>query len=209
VTLQAMAAALGGTQSLHTNAFDEALALPTEHSVRIALRTQQIIAEESGITETCDPVAGSYFVEYLTNEIEKRACEYIKTIDKMGGAVEAIKRGYFQDEISRRAYQYQKQVEDGEKTVVGVNAYMQEDAQVKEILKIDKQMTDRQLIRIKKFKETRDSQKVATARKHLESAARSQENLMPYIINCVEMKTTLGEVADSLRSVFGNYQEGN
>jgi len=145
VTLQALAAVLGGTQSLHTNSFDEALALPTENSVRIALRTQQIIAHESGVTDTCDPLGGSYYIEYLTDEIEKRAFQYIKKIDELGGAVESIKKGYFQTEISNRAYDYQKQIEDGEKTVVGVNEFVEKYTTTNDVLNIDHKMIEKNL----------------------------------------------------------------
>ena len=172
VTLQALAAVLGGTQSLHTNSFDEALALPTENSVRIALRTQQIIAHESGIADTCDPLGGSYFIEYLTNEIERRVIEYINKIDELGGAVEAIKQGYFQDEISKRAYEYQKKVENGDKIVIGVNKFVQKETAVRELLKINKAMINRQIRRINQYKKNRDQVKVSAARQALETAAK-------------------------------------
>ena len=207
VTLQALAAVLGGTQSLHTNSFDEALALPTENSVRIALRTQQIIAHESGVTDTCDPLGGSYYIEYLTDEIEKRAFQYIKKIDELGGAVESIKKGYFQTEISNRAYDYQKQIEDGEKTVVGVNEFVEKYTTTNDVLNIDHKMIEKQKTRIAGFKKNRDKGKVSAALENLESTAAGTENLMPAIIRCVEDKCSLGEISDVLREVFGSYEE--
>jgi methylmalonyl-CoA mutase N-terminal domain/subunit len=208
VTLQALAAVIGGTQSLHTNSFDEALALPTENSVRIALRTQQIIADESGVADSCDPIAGSYYVEHLTNEIEKQVFEYITKIDELGGAVEAIKKGYFQDEISQRAYEYQQKVEDSEKVVVGVNKFADGKSGIVDILKIDEEMIKRQIQRISDFKKNRDHDKVSATRERLEAATKNSDNLMPHIINCVEANVTLGEISDSLRSVFGSHEEG-
>jgi methylmalonyl-CoA mutase N-terminal domain/subunit len=207
VTLQALAAVLGGTQSLHTNSFDEALALPSEESVAIALRTQQIIAHESGVADTIDPMAGSYYIEFLTDEIEHRAFEYIKKIDALGGAVTAIKRGYFQDEIARNAYEYQKQIEDREKIVVGVNKYTTSQEQVKNILVIDDNMIEKQIQRIKKLKDTRDNERISNTLQKLEKAAQGRDNLMPYIIDCVEAYATLGEISDCLRDVFGTYEE--
>jgi methylmalonyl-CoA mutase N-terminal domain/subunit len=208
VTLQALASVLGGTQSLHTNSFDEALALPTEESVRIALRTQQIIAHESSVSETCDPIAGSYYVESLTKEIEKRAYEYIKKIDQLGGAVECIKKDFFQNEISNRAYEYQKEIESGEKIIIGLNKYIQEEEPVVDTLKIDDSMIRTQIDRIKKYKSDRNMDKVSISRQRLESTAESKDNIMPAIINCIKNSTTLGEIADSLRTVFGSYSEG-
>jgi methylmalonyl-CoA mutase N-terminal domain/subunit len=208
VTLQALAAVLGGTQSLHTNSFDEALALPTEESVRIALRTQQIIAYESGAADTVDPLGGSYFIEHLTDEIEKHAFEYINKIDALGGSVEAIKRGYFQDEITNSAYKYQKDVEDSEKIVVGVNKYTSEDKFHTDLLKIDEDMTGKQIARLRELKHERNSEHTSVSLQKLETAAQGCENLMPYIINCVESYATLGEISDCLRSIFGTYEEG-
>ena len=209
VALQAMAAVLGGTQSLHTNSFDEALALPTEKSVRIALRTQQIIAHESGVTETCDPMAGSFFLEYLTREIEKRARAYIDIIDRMGGSVEAIKKGYFRREISKRAYDYQKEIENNDKIVVGLNLFDQKEKPISEMLRIDEKMTRKQIIRVKEFKNRRDKNQVSAARQHLESAAAGTKNIIPAIINCVKNSVTLGEISDSLRTVFGSYKDSH
>ncbi len=208
VTLQALAAVLGGTQSLHTNSFDEALALPTEESVQVALRTQQIIAHESGAADTVDPLAGSYFIEKLTDEIEQRAKEYIDTIDKMGGSIEAIKKGFYQDEITRSAYNYQKAIEDGDKTIVGVNKYQAEEKPPADILKIDQQMTERQVRRVKQLKQERDNEKVSEKLAALARVAAGTENLMPAIIDCVEVYATLGEIAGKLREVFGEYTEG-
>jgi len=208
VTLQALAAVLGGTQSLHTNSFDEALALPTEKSVKMALRTQQIIAHESGVTDTCDPTAGSYYIEYLTREIEKRAHQYIDKIDQLGGAVECIKKGFFQNEISNRAYQYQKDIENGGKTIVGVNEYIQDEEPVVDILKINEAMIKKQIKRIQSFKSNRDLEKVSAARQHLESVAEGDGNIMPAIVNCIKNDVTLGEISDSLRMVFGSYEAG-
>lgn len=209
VTIQALAAVLGGTQSLHTNSFDEALALPTEESVRVALRTQQIIAHESGIADTIDPLAGSYFIENLTDEIEKRSFEYIKKIDEMGGSVEAIKKGYFQDEILRNAYQHQLEVEEKEKIVVGVNAFEIEESTSPEILKIDAETTKAQVERVKKLKQNRDKKTVEYVLNKLEQVAASNENLMPAILDCVESYATLGEISDTLRIVFGTHHEGD
>jgi len=208
VTLQALAAVLGGTQSLHTNSFDEAFALPTEDSVRVALRTQQIIAQESGVTDTCDPTAGSYYIEYLTGEIEKRAHQYIGKIDELGGSVEAIKKGFFQNEISNKAYEYQRQIETGEKIIVGVNQYAQEEDTLTDILKIREEMIMKQIKRVKEFKNKRNKDKVSAARQNLEIAAAGKKNLMPPIINCVKNDVSLGEISDSLRTVFGSYEDG-
>lgn len=208
VTLQALAAVLGGTQSLHTNSFDEALALPTEESVRIALRTQQIIAHESGTADTVDPLGGSYLIEYLTDEIEKHAYEYINKIDALGGSVEAIKRGYFQDEISNSAYKSQKDIEDRAKIVVGVNKYTSEDKSQTDLLKIDEKMTKKQIARLRGLKDTRNNEHTSVSLQKLETAAQGSKNLMPYIINCVESYATLGEISDCLRNVFGIYEEG-
>lgn len=208
VTLQALAAVLGGTQSLHTNSMDEALALPTEKSVRIALRTQQIIAYESGVGDTVDPLAGSYYIESLTNEIEKRAFEYIEKIDKMGGMLKAIENGYVQREIAESAYNYQKGVENKEQIVVGVNKFViEEDKKDLEILKINEEVEKRQVEKLKKMKEERDNTAVKDKLNALKKAAHGTENLMPYILDCVRVYCTLGEMADTLREVFGEYQD--
>ncbi len=206
VTIQALAAVLGGTQSLHTNSFDEALSLPTEKAVRIALRTQQILAEESGVADVADPLGGSYYIEWLTDRIEEEAMKYIEKIDEMGGMVRAIEAGYVQREIQRSAYEKQKKIDEGEITVVGVNKYqIEEDIQL-EILRIDENMVRKQIERLKKFKDTRDKRKVEDALNNLKKAAESDENLVPYILECIKARATLGETTDVLREVFGEYQ---
>jgi methylmalonyl-CoA mutase N-terminal domain/subunit len=209
VTLQALAAILGGTQSLHTNSFDEALALPTEQSVRTALRTQQIIAYETGIADSIDPLGGSYFLENLTGEIEKRVVEYLIKIEEIGGAVEAIKSGYFQQEIARSAYLYQKQIEEGERISVGVNQFEIDEQIETEILKIDPATTSQQIESLRSFKESRDKGAISEALTQLENTAQSDQNLMPALIHCVEKKVTLGEISNCLQNVFGTYHEGN
>lgn len=207
VTIQALSAVLGGTQSLHTNSFDEALALPTEESVQVALRTQQVIAHESGVADTIDPLAGSYFVEKLTDELENRALEYIQKIDDMGGAVEAIKQNYFQDEIGRSAYKYQQEIESKDRIIVGVNEFKTDGGQSAEILRIDEKMTARQVERVRQLKIKRNKKSAAASLDILEQTARGTDNLMPAIIHCVENYATLGEIADRLRAVFGTYSE--
>jgi len=206
VTLQALAAVLGGTQSLHTNSMDEALWLPTEKSVRVALRTQQIIANESGVVDTVDPLAGSYAVEHLTDEVEARAMAYIRKIDEMGGALKAIEQGYVQGEIQDAAYQYQKEVERKEQVVVGVNAYQVEEKMELERLKVDTSIETNQCARLAALRARRDSQKVSEMLSQLERAARSDENLMPIIVACVEADLTLGEICGLLRRIWGEYQ---
>ena len=211
VTLQALAAVLGGTQSLHTNSLDEALALPSEESVRIALRTQQIIAQESGVADTVDPLGGSYYIEKLTSEIEERVEAYIAQIDKLGGALPAIERGYMQREIQESAYRYQLQVESGAQTIVGVNEYQDADQSVPtkslKLLKVDPQVQQRQVASVRALKSSRDAFSVTRLLDDLERAARGQENLMPPILQCVESYVTLGEICDRLRIVFGEYRE--
>ncbi len=208
VALQAMAAVLGGTQSLHTNSYDEALALPTEESVRLALRTQQIIAHESGVADTIDPLGGSYYIEKLTDELEQKAYEYITKVDELGGAVKAIKAKYFQDEIAHNSYELQKSIETGDSIVVGVNKYQSTTDENPNILQIDEQMAVRQLARLKEVRSQRDQSSVSESLSQLEGAAKSDKNLIPYIINCVEVYTTLGEISDCLREAFGTYHEG-
>ncbi len=208
VAIQALAAVLGGTQSLHTNSYDEALALPTEESVRIALRTQQIIAYESGVGDTVDPLAGSYAIEAMTNEIEKGAMEYIEKIDALGGMVKAIESGYVQREINESAYRYQLAVENGERVIVGVNKFqIEEDIPIDNILKVDPEDEERQKARLRKLKERRDSEKVKKALERVKKAAESEENLMPPIIDAVRVYATVGEISDALREVFGEYTE--
>jgi methylmalonyl-CoA mutase N-terminal domain/subunit len=206
-TIQALAAALGGTQSLHTNAMDEALSLPTEDSARIALRTQQVIAYESGVADSADPLAGSYLVEHLTNEIELHATEYIEKIDEMGGMLAAIEAGYVQREIERAAYDYQKSVEAQEEIVVGVNRFQIKENSPIPTLKIDPIYEQRQIERVRRVRAERNPSSATAALVKVEEAARSGENLMPPIIAAVEAYATLGEIADSMRKVFGEYQE--
>jgi len=206
VTLQALAAVLGGTQSLHTNSMDEALWLPTEKSVRVALRTQQIIAHESGAADSIDPLAGSYLLEELTDEIEDQALEYIQKIDDMGGALSAIERGYLQSEIQEAAYQYQQAVEHQEQIVVGVNQYEVEDQLELDQLKVDPAIEANQRARLSSIRESRDPQQVADLLNQLETFANSPQNLMPVLIKCVEKNITLGEICGVLRGVWGEYQ---
>ncbi len=206
VTLQALAAVLGGTQSLHTNSRDEALWLPTEESVRIALRTQQIIAYESGVADTIDPFAGSYVVESLTDEIEKQARAYLERIDHMGGALRAIETGYIQGEIGDAAYAYQRAVERGEQVVVGMNQFQVQEEVHLQRQKIDPMIEFEQKRRLAELRASRDNTRVGELRTQLENAARGTDNLMPYILACVENDVTLGEVCNTLRAVFGEYQ---
>ncbi|RMI15251.1 MAG: methylmalonyl-CoA mutase, partial [Calditrichaeota bacterium] len=205
-TIQALAAVLGGTQSLHTNAYDEALGLPTEASATIALRTQQIIAHESGVTDTIDPLGGSYVIEYLTDEIERRAEEYLERIEEMGGSVAAIRRHFFQDEIARSAYEYQQKVEREEKIVVGVNRYTMEAEQHPEILRIDEAAVARQIQRLRQVRQERNEERVQESLRQLRQAAGGKENLMPFILQAVETYATVGEISDALREVFGEYR---
>jgi methylmalonyl-CoA mutase N-terminal domain/subunit len=207
VAFQAMAAVLGGTQSLHTNSRDEALALPTEESAILALRTQQLIAYETGVADSVDPLAGSYLIEHLTDEIEKRALEYIEKIDAMGGAVAAIEAGFQQREIQEAAYQYQKAIEEKKQIIVGVNEFQIKEEPVADILKVDPAIEKKQRERLKALRERRDNLKVKQARDALAQAARGTDNLLPHILNAVKCYTTLGEISDTLRGVFGLYQE--
>jgi methylmalonyl-CoA mutase N-terminal domain/subunit len=206
--IEALAGVLGGTQSLHTNSFDEALALPTEQAVRVALRTQQIIAEETGVANTIDPLGGSYFIEALTDSLERQAYEYFRRIDELGGMVEAVKRGYPQHEIADAAFQYQREVEDGIRKVVGVNAYTEGDEYPLETLKIDPAFETHQITRIKEVRERRDGATAATALERLEQAARDEgENLMPYLLDAARAEATEGEMVQALQRVFGTYTE--
>ena len=207
VAVQTLAAVLGGTQSLHTNSRDEALALPSEDSVRIALRTQQIVAYESGVTETVDPLAGSYYVESLTTEIEKKAAEYIKKIDDLGGAARAIERGFMQKEIQDSAYRYQKEIEKNERIVVGMNKFEIEESTPKGLLRVDPAVGEMQKQKLENLRAERDNKKVADDLKALKKAASGDENLMSYIIEAVRSYATLGEICDVLREVFGEYQQ--
>ena len=207
VTIQALAAVLGGTQSLHTNSMDETLSLPTEEAVTLALRTQQIIAEESGVANTIDPLGGSYFVEALTNQMEKSAQEYIDKIDEMGGIIRAIEMGYPQKEIARAAYHYQQQIDKGGKTVIGVNKYDTQEHLPIETLKVPEKVEYEQVNNLKNIKELRNNYKVKSCIRDLESAARGSDNLMPFILEAVREYATLGEICDVLRVVFGTYQD--
>ncbi len=206
VAIQALAAVLGGTQSLHTNSMDEALWLPTEKSVRTALRTQQIIAYESGVGDTIDPMGGSYVIEYLTDEICKRAMDYIKKIDDLGGALAAIEKGFMQNEIQDSAYRFQKDVENKTQLVVGVNAFQAEEKMELERLRVNPAIEQEQRTRLASLRQNRDNQKVNELLATLENAARGSENLMPLLVTCVENDMTLGEVCGVLRKVWGEYQ---
>jgi methylmalonyl-CoA mutase N-terminal domain/subunit len=204
--VQALAAVLGGAQSLHTNSMDEALWLPTEQAVRVALRTQQIIAQESKAGDTVDALGGAYAIEYLTNEIEARAKEYIDEIDKRGGALPAIEEGYIQGEIQNAAYQFQQALEAGEEIVVGVNAFQVDEKPHLEQLKVDPALEANQHERLRKLRAERYNAQTAELLNHLESAARGTDNLMPIFIDCVENTITLGEICGRLRSLWGEYQ---
>ncbi len=206
-TIQALAAVLGGTQSLHTNSMDEALSLPTEQAARIALRTQQVIAYESGVADTVDPFAGSYAIEELTNQLEKKAVEYIEKIDAMGGMLKAIETGYVQREIQEVAYEYQKAVEKKEEIVVGVNKFQIEEDEAIPILKVDPQIELNQIERVRAVREKRDAEKAENSLAKLENAARGDENLLPKILDCVENYVTVGEISNRLRKVWGEYRE--
>jgi methylmalonyl-CoA mutase N-terminal domain/subunit len=206
VAIQALAATLGGTQSLHTNSRDEALSLPTEETARIALRTQQVIAYESGVADTIDPLAGSYYLEYLTDELERRAEEYLGEIDRMGGMLRAIESGYVQREIQEAAYTFQKNLERGDEVTVGVNRFTEEEDTPIALLKIDPNIGLRQRERLAKLRSSRDQRKVEQMMGEVEAAAISNENLMPIIIQCVENQVTLGEICNSLRRVWGEYR---
>src|SRR6188472_4240878 len=206
VTIQTLAAVLGGTQSLHTNGYDEALSLPTEEAARIALRTQQIVAHESGAPDTVDPLAGSFFIEQLTNEVEEKTWQLIEKIDAMGGSVTAIEEGFIQNEIARSAYEHQRKVETNEKIIVGVNKFQAEHEAPISTLKIDDSIRDLQVEKLKRLRDNRDRAKVDQLLQQLNDKAVSGENLMPAVIEAVENKITLGEIADELRSVFGEYK---
>lgn len=207
VAMQALAAVLGGTQSLHTNSYDEALGLPTEESVEIALRTQQILAHESGVADSVDPLAGSYYVERMTREIEERAQDYIDKIDELGGALRAIELGYTQREIQEAAYELQREIEQQERIVVGVNEYVDDGQPAsEEILRIDPEAVERQIRRLEALRSQRDQAQVDDALAALSEAAAGDENMMPRILAAVEAHATLGEIADTMREVFGEYQ---
>jgi len=205
--VQALAAILGGTQSLHTNAMDEALSLPTEAAARLALRTQQVVAHESGVADTVDPLAGSYAVEHLTNEIERLALDYIQKIDAMGGMLHAIEIGYVQREIQEAAYRYQRAVESEEAVVVGVNRFRAEDETPVPTMRIDPSVERAQVERLRALRARRDAEKTEVALTLLEDAARSDDNLLPRILDCVEALATVGEISHRLRRVWGEYRE--
>ncbi|MRI86647.1 methylmalonyl-CoA mutase [Aggregicoccus sp. 17bor-14] len=206
--LQAFAAVLGGTQSLHTNSLDETYALPTEESVTIALRTQQLIAHESGADRVVDPLAGSYYVEYLTDEMEKRALEYIRRIDEMGGIIRAVEEQYPQKEIGESAYRFQREVEQGDRLIVGVNAFKSEGSAPIELLHIDEKVAEEQIARLKQVKAERNNEAVNAALAKVEAAARGTENVVPAVLEAVKAYATLGEVCDVFRKVWGPYREG-
>lgn len=206
VTIQTLAAVLGGTQSLHTNGYDEALSLPTEQAASIALRTQQIVAFESGAPDTVDPLAGSYFVENLTNEVEGNAWKLIEKIDIMGGSVAAIEQGFMQDEIARSAYEYQRQIETGDKIIVGVNKFQSKEYNTTPGFKIDDSIRDVQCNKLRLLKARRDNEKVAVCLLKINDAAVNNINLMPFVIEAVENYCTLGEISDELRKVFGEHK---
>jgi methylmalonyl-CoA mutase N-terminal domain/subunit len=206
-TTEALAAVLGGTQSLHTNSLDEVLALPSDFAVNIALRTQQIIAEETGVVNTIDPLAGSFYIESLTNEIEKKAWEYIEKIDKMGGMLAAIDRGFPQREVSNAAYEYQKRVDNGERTVIGINKYMSDTEPPITVLKVDEKAQNEQLRRLKRVKRSRSNRRVVQALKAVRQACRSDQNVMPYLVEAVREYATEQEICDIYREVFGEYRD--
>ncbi len=205
VTLQALGAVLGGTQSLHTNGYDEALSLPTEEAATLALRTQQIIAHESGVTQTADPLAGSYFIESLTDEIEKEVMKHIDLIDAMGGAVKAIENGYMAEEIAKSAYAYHRKVESGEAIIVGVNRYVSEELSSPPIFRVDDAIREGQIQKLQALRARRNQEKVDHCLQQIQQAAKGQDNIMPYVIEAAEHLCTLGEISDCLREVWGTY----
>jgi methylmalonyl-CoA mutase N-terminal domain/subunit len=207
VTLQGLAAVLGGTQSLHTNSMDEALALPSEKAARIALRTQQIIAEESGVTNTVDPLGGSYYIEWLTDKMEEETYAYFDKVERFGGVIPAIEKGFFQREIAESAYKYQKEIDKKIRIFVGVNKHKMDEPLSIPILEMDKQGEKRQINRLNTLRKTRNQSKVDKYLNELRKAAKGDKNLMPYILNCVHSYATLGETCGALREVFGEYKE--
>ena len=208
VAVQSLAAVMGGTQSLHTNGYDEALGLPTEEAARIALRTQQIIGYESGVADTPDPLAGSYFIESLTDEVERLAWQYIERIDEMGGAVEAIEAGYQMDEIEQSAYEYTKSIDDDERVIVGVNKFTVDVEAEPNVFPIDPSLQTNQIARLKAYKADRDQARVQTTLDDVRSAARGTQNLLYPMKEALRAGATLGEVSDALRDVFGTFQPG-
>jgi len=206
VAIQTMAAVLGGTQSLHTNSRDEALALPTQESAKIALRTQQIVAHESGVTKTADPMAGSYYLEELCAQIEENVWKYLKQIEKMGGSIKAIEKGFFQSEIRQNAYRLKKETDAGERVIVGVNKYSEVEGKSPELLRIDDRIEIQQRKALKELRATRDNAKLEKALSAMKSAADTDENLMPYIISAAKAYATTGEISNTFREVFGEYR---
>jgi methylmalonyl-CoA mutase N-terminal domain/subunit len=206
VAFQALAAVLGGSQSLHTNSWDEALALPSEEAVQVALRTQQLIAYETAVADTVDPLGGSFYVERLTQDIEQRASDYIRKIDELGGSPKAIEKGYIQQEIQDAAYAYQKEIESGERVIVGVNRFQVEEPPPKGLLRVDPAVRDRQMEKLASIRASRDKGRWEASLRGLREAAVSGKNLMPPIIEAVKAEATLGEICDVLRDVFGEYQ---
>jgi len=209
VAIQAMAGVMGGTQSLHTDSMDEALALPSEKAVQIALRTQQVIAHESGVANVVDPLGGSYYLEWLTDDMERQARDYFDRIDSLGGVVPAIEKGFFQKEIAAASYKYQKEIDNKERVVVGVNEYTSDESVEIPILEMDPEGFDRQCARLKKLRASRDKGKFEASIRAIEKAAEGDDNLMPYFIEAAKAKATLGEMCDVLRGVFGEYREGS
>ena len=207
VTIQALAGVLGGTQSLHTDSLDETLALPSEEAVMIALRTQQIIAEESGVTNTIDPLGGSYYIESLTNEMEKGAHEYFKKLDDLGGMVSAIEKGFPQNEIREASYTYQKEIDNNERIIVGVNKFMTKEEQPIETLKIEPEIEKKQVKKLQAFKKNRDNNRLNNALEDLKKVAESGKSVMPTIIEAVKLYATVGEICNTLKEVFGEYKE--
>src|SRR5579864_174289 len=205
--VEALAAVLGGTQSLHTNSFDEALALPTEHAVRLALRTQQVIAHETGVVNTADPLGGSYYLEHLTNELERQAIEYFDRIEQLGGVIPAIEENFFQREIAEASFRYQSEVERKQRVIVGVNKYVQEDEQPLEILRIDPELETKQIERVRATRAKRDAAAAEAALAELKRAAGSDANLMPPIMDAARARVTMGEMCDALREVWGIWRE--
>ncbi len=205
---EGLAAVLGGTQSLHTNSYDEAMALPSEEAVKVALRTQQIIAEETGVTDTVDPLAGSYYVEWLTNRIEEEAYRYFDKIESMGGILEAVKSGYIQREIATTSYRRQKRIEEGKEVMVGANKYIESDEKPINILRIPKEAQEKQIKRLNEVKASRDGKKVSETLEKLRKAMEDPEkNIMPYLIDAVESYATLEEISNIGREVYGGWKE--
>jgi methylmalonyl-CoA mutase N-terminal domain/subunit len=209
VALESLASALAGCQSAHACSYDEAISLPSEQAVQLSLRTQQIIAYESGIADTADPLGGSYYLEWLTNKIEEGINQYISTIGEMGGSLEAVKRGYIQREILRSAYDFQKAVDSGEQVVVGVNKFTTQEKPAIEPFEIDEAVEKRQVERLRRLRQERDTDKVKQALEEVREVAKSDKNIMPVLIEAVKTYATVGEISDVMRDVFGEYREPN